>query len=312
MSLGEFELIRRYFTRPPRRADTLLTVGDDCALLVPRADERLAVSTDTLVAGVHFLADTDPRRLGHKCLAVNLSDLAAMGADPAWVTLALTLPRVDEAWLERFAEGFLDLAQRYGVDLIGGDTTHGPLSITVQAMGWVSADKALRRDGARAGDAVYMTGELGLGGLGLRIALGKCAIDAPAAVERLEKPEPRISAGLALGGLASACIDISDGLAADLGHILTASGVGATLDYAALPLPEPVRRHVEETGDWSMPLTAGDDYELCFTLAPEHEAELAARGISCTRIGHIEAERGLRILRDGQRLELGAGGYRHF
>lgn len=310
MSLAEFDLIRRYFTRSPGRKDTLLSVGDDCALLAPRPGSHLAVTTDTLVSGVHFLPDADPRRLGHKCLAVNLSDLAAMGAEPAWVTLALSLPETDEAWLDAFAGGFLELADRYGADLIGGDTTRGPLAITVQAMGWVAAKHALRRDAARVGDAIYMTGELGLAGLGLKIALGDIGQHAPEALDRLEKPEPRIRAGLALAGLAHACIDISDGLAADLDHILTASGVGASLDYTALPLPPAVLQYIDNTGDWQMPLVAGDDYELCFTIAPEREAQLA--DLRCTRIGRIEAQAGLRILHAGACVELAAAGYQHF
>lgn len=318
MALGEFQLIRRFFDRPARRADVALGVGDDCALLRPEAGKTLAVTVDALVEGVHFLVGADPRNLGHKALAVNLSDLAAMGAKPAWVTLALTLPLVDEDWLTEFAEGFWALAQRYGVALVGGDTTRGALSICVQAMGWTDEGLALRRSGARPGDGVYLTGELGLAGLGLDIALGRCALDAPEALSKLERPEPRVRAGHALVGLAHACIDVSDGLCADLGHILAASGgLGATLDYSALPLPAAVRRYVEMGGDPFMPLRAGDDYELCFAVPAEREAELRARmariDCPCARIGRIEKKPGLRLNLDGRVLEwTGEGGYEHF
>lgn len=316
MALGEFELIRRFFIRPPRRCDTELGVGDDCALLRPQPGQQLAVTVDTLVEGVHFLAGTDPEALGHKALAVNLSDLAAMGASPAWVTLALSLPHPEESWLAAFAKGFLGMAERYGVDLVGGDTTRGPLSITVQAMGWVAEGKALRRSGAKAGDRVYVTGELGLGGLGLKILLAQTDIQSPAALVKLHRPEPRIHAGLALTGLVSACIDVSDGLAADLGHILEASGVGARLEWSAMPIPQAVRRYGEATGDWLLPLVAGDDYELCFTVSPEQETELQRRsaqfGCACVRIGSVEARPGLRLDKEGHILDLSTAGYQHF
>lgn len=317
MALGEFELIRSFFSPPSRRPDVVLTVGDDCALLTPASGQLLATTVDTLVEGVHFLSGTDPRRLGHKALAVNLSDLAAMGARPAWVTLALTLPGADEAWLTAFSKGFLELADRHGVELVGGDTTRGPLSITVQAMGFVGRDKAMRRSGAGIGDGIYLTGELGLAGLGLDIALGRTPLRSDAATDKLERPEPRIRAGLVLAGLASACIDVSDGLAADLGHILKASGVGATLDWQALPLPHEVKRHCEDLGDVTFPLRAGDDYELCFTLPEARESDLAALlpefGCACTRIGRIERESGLRMALNGEIRALNAAaGYQHF
>ncbi|MDD5036068.1 MAG: thiamine-phosphate kinase, partial [Methylococcaceae bacterium] len=296
--------------------DVALSVGDDCALLRPEPGKQLAITTDSLVEGVHFLPGCDPVRLGHKVLAVNLSDLAAMGASPAWASLALTLPDSDEAWLNGFSEGFLNLAQRYGVELVGGDTTRGPLSITVQTMGFVAEAEALRRSGARIGDGIYLTGELGLAGLGLAIALGQCGLDDPEAVAKLECPEPRIAAGLALAGLASACIDVSDGLAADLGHILDASAVGASLDWEALPLAASVRRYIAETGDWPLPLHCGDDYELCFTVSPPREDELRRRmaqfGCPCARIGRIEPKAGLRLAKDGQIFELDASGFQHF
>lgn len=317
MPLGEFQLIERYFQGAgPVRSDVALGVGDDCAVLRTGSWTELAVTVDTLVAGVHFLPDVDPASLGHKALAVNLSDLAAMGAEPAWVTLAITLPRADEAWLASFAAGFHGLARQHGVQLVGGDTTRGPLSVTVQAMGYVPQGEALRRAGAQAGDGIYVTGELGSAGLALKALLGDEGPASPSDLERLLRPQPRVKEGLALRGLAHACIDISDGLAADLGHILEQSGVGASIDWEALPLSESVRRYAAQSGDWRLPLCAGDDYELCFTLPAERERELAIRfeDFDCgySRIGRIEAEPGLCMLRDGKRMTMPIAGYQHF
>ncbi len=316
MSIGEFELIQRFFNRPPLRFDIVEGIGDDCALLRPQSGKCLAMTMDTLVEGVHFLRGTNPESLGHKSLAVNLSDLAAMGATPTWVTLALTVPESDENWLAAFANGFRALADYYGVELVGGDTTRGPLSITVQAMGVVDEVGALRRSGARWGDGIYLTGDLGLAGLGLEILLGKTARQSPEALAKLERPHPRVNAGMSLAGFANSCIDVSDGLAADLCHILNASGVGATLDWIALPLPSVVRQHIEADGDAWMPLRAGDDYELCFTVSREREDELPGRmaefGCSCVRIGSIEQQMGLRLKKDGAIYDLAALGYRHF
>jgi len=317
MALGEFELIRRFFTdQAVKHSSTVLGIGDDCALLRVEEGQDLALTADTLVEGVHFLSAVDPESLGHKALAVNLSDLAAMGAKPKWVVLALTLPHGDAAWLQSFAKGFFALAERFGVELIGGDTTRGPLTITVQALGLAPRNRALRRAGASHGDLIYLTGELGAAGLGLKIRQGRTGIEDRAAVLRLERPEPRVGVGIKLRGLASACIDVSDGLAADLGHILEASGVGAALDWDRLPLPDGVRHYVEETGDWRMPLSAGDDYELCFTVPPanrdEIERRLAADGVPFASIGRIEAKTGLRLFKDGQSIELSQDGYRHF
>jgi thiamine-monophosphate kinase len=316
MSVGEFELIRRFFQRPPQRFDVVEGVGDDCALLRPQAGKCLAMTMDSLVEGVHFLAGTNPENLGHKALAVNLSDLAAMGATPAWVTLALTLPDSDENWLAAFVSGFRSLADFYGVELVGGDTTRGPLSITVQAVGFVGEEGALRRSAARCGDGIYLTGNLGLAGLGLDILLGKTSWCAPEAVAKLERPQPRVNAGISLAGFANACIDVSDGLAADLSHILNASGVGATLDWLALPLPAAVRQYIEAEGDEWMPLRAGDDYELCFTVFHDREEELVSRmaefGCSCVRIGRIDPHRGLRLKKGGGIIDMSVLGYQHF
>jgi len=310
MPLSEFSLIRRFFTEQKiSNPSTRLSIGDDCALLsIPEGCE-LAITADTMVENVHFFAGTDPKRLGHKLLAVNLSDLAAMGAKPLSVMLALTLPRVDEAWLSAFADGFLALATRHSVDLIGGDTTSGPLTLTVQAMGLVPKGQALKRSTARPGDLIYVTGNLGDAGLGLKICQGYRCDRPEAALRRFDQPEPRCSEGLALRGIANACIDISDGLAGDLGHILEQSGVGATIDWDALPLSAEVQAYCDATGDWRLPLSAGDDYELCFTVSPEKTSTLP---FDCHKIGVIETAPGLRLYKAGTTHSLKAQGYEHF
>ncbi|MCK9396955.1 MAG: thiamine-phosphate kinase [Methylobacter sp.] len=310
MSVSEFALIQRFFTKQQvTNPATRLGIGDDCALLSIPDGYELAVTTDTMVENVHFFADADPELLGHKLLAVNLSDLASMGAKPVSVTLALTLPKVDENWLTAFAKGFLKLAERYSVDLIGGDTTSGPLTLTVQAMGLVPKGRALLRSSARPGDFIYMTGFLGDAGLGLKIKQGYVCADSEAALTRFNRPDPQIEAGQALIGVANACIDLSDGLAGDLGHILEQSRVGGCLDWDALPLSNAVRSYINDTGDWSMPLTAGDDYELCFTVSPEQAARLA---IAATRIGVIESRLGLRLNKSGHIQPLEVKGFEHF
>ena len=319
--MSEFDLIRTHFAcLGGQRPDVILGVGDDCALLQVPAGQDLAVSIDTLVAGVHFLLDGDPQALGHKSLAVGLSDLAAMGAEPAWATLALTLPpewlhsRPD--WLAGFCAGLDCLAREHGVALVGGDTTSGPLAISIQVHGLVPHGQALRRGGARPGDLVCVSGTLGDAGLALRRVLGALSVT-DALRLRLDRPTPRVSLGLALRGLATAMIDCSDGLAADLGHILIASGVGAELDLARLPLSAEVAEVVGEGGDWSLPLASGDDYELCFTLPSEMRpdlASIAARGgVDLRVIGHITEATGLRCrLPDGTDLALEHTGYDHF
>lgn len=312
--LTEFSLIRRFFTRQEvKNSSTCLGIGDDCALLSIPDGYQLAVTTDTMVENVHFFAGADPEQLGHKLLAVNLSDLAGMGAKPLSVTLALTLPGVDEQWLTAFAKGFLALAQRYSVDLIGGDTTSGPLTLTVQAMGLVPRGKALMRSTAQPGDLVFMTGFLGDAGLGLKIKQGYHCANPDAALTRFNRPDPRIDAGLVLRDIASACIDVSDGLAGDLGHILEQSNVGACLDWEALPLSEAVRTYIQDTGDWLMPLTAGDDYELCFTVSQEKAPVFEAYcEFPCKKIGVIESEPGLRLNKSGNIQALQVKAYEHF
>ena len=316
----EFDLIRRYFTDiTPSRPDVSLGIGDDAALVSVPPGNLLAVSVDTLVSGIHFFPSAAPDSLGHKALAVNLSDLAAMGAEPAWATLALTLPAADEVWLKGFAEGFAALAKHHGVVLIGGDTTSGPLSITVQVQGLVPEGLALQRAGARVGDGIYVTGELGDAALCLSLMQGSA--DPPPGFDdlrrRLERPQPRVEAGLALRGLASSAIDISDGLLADLGHILEASGVGAALELQRLPLSRSFARWLAESGNWKPAVAGGDDYELCFTAAPEREPELqrlaAELGLAITRIGAIEPLPGLRVwLPDGKPWPLEQMGFDHF
>jgi len=320
MICSEFDLIRHFFTgQSVQRADVLLGIGDDAALLLPPVDSLLAMSVDTLIAGVHFPLDTAARAVGHKALAVNLSDLAAMGAEPAWATLALTLPGADSLWLTGFAQGFFDLARAHGVQLAGGDTTRGPLSITVQVTGFVPQGQALVRSGARPGDGVFLTGTVGDAGLGLRLYQQQSGANSDvddattSLIHRLEFPLPRIATGLVLRGHASSAIDVSDGLAADLAHVLTASDVGADIRIDQLPL-SPAYRLLAPEEDWQMAVSAGDDYELCFTLpAGQEVAILAGLDCTCTRIGEISASPGLRW-RDanGKQLILDNIGFDHF
>lgn len=310
MPLSEFSLIQRFFTKQRiTNPSTRLGIGDDCALLSIPESFELAVTTDTMVENVHFFAGADPELLGHKLLAVNLSDLAAMGAKPMSVTLALTLPKVDEPWLTAFAQGFLNLAERHSVDLIGGDTTSGPLTLTVQAMGLVPKGRALMRSAARPGDFIYMTGGLGDAGLGLKIKQGYDCANPEVALTRFNRPEPQVEAGQGLIGIANACIDLSDGLSGDLGHILQQSQVGACLDWETLPLSNIVQAYINDTGDWSMPLTAGDDYELCFTVSPDQVDNLT---IKATKIGIIESKPGLRLNKSGHIQPLEVKGFEHF
>lgn len=319
--MSEFDLIRTYFSDlGAPRADVTLGVGDDCALLSVPPGQRLALSIDTLVSGIHFLPDVDPESLGHKSLAVGLSDLAAMGAEPAWATLALTLPpelaTQGAPWVEAFARGLGQLAAAHGVRLVGGDTTSGPLAVTVQVHGLVPAGLEVRRSGARPGDLVYVSGTLGDAGLALRELLAGRSPEIGLRT-RLERPTPRVALGKALRGAASAMIDVSDGLAADLGHILDASGVAAELELDRLPLSPPVAESVGQGGDWALPLSSGDDYELCFCLPADRFEALAAltgrSGCPVTLIGRTHAGRGLMCRRrDGALIDLPRTGFDHF
>lgn len=310
MPLSEFSLIQRYFTQQKiNNSSTQLSIGDDCALLTIPNGYELAITTDTMVETVHFFANTEAKALGHKLLAVNLSDLASMGAQPLSVTLALTIPQINEQWLADFAEGFLNLAQYYSVDLIGGDTTQGALTLTVQALGLIPHGLALKRSTAKIGDFIYVSGYIGDAGLGLKIYQGYMCSDKESALNRFNKPMPRIETGLALRTIANACIDISDGLASDLGHIIKQSHVGACLYWHELPLSSAVREYINNTGDELMPLIAGDDYELCFTVSPEKAHLVPAY---CFKIGIIEAEAGLRLLKNNTIQPITQTGYEHF
>ncbi|MGE0383881.1 MAG: thiamine-phosphate kinase [Gammaproteobacteria bacterium] len=320
MAPGEFDIIARWFSRGTNRGDVALGVGDDAALLAPRAGMRIAVAVDTLVGGVHFDVATPAAAVGHKCLAVNLSDLAAMGAEPAAALLALTLPAADAHWIEAFAGGLFALADRYSVALIGGDTTRGPLCISVTVLGYVAPGRELRRAGARPGEAIYVTGTPGEAALGLALAQGRIDLSpvlGALAIERLHQPQPRVATGMALRGVASAAIDISDGLCADLGHLLAASGVGAEIDADALPLSPALRAVTPRTRALEFALAGGDDYELLFTAPPEAvdaaKAALDAAGVPITRIGTVRAQPGLVVSgADDSGARLGAGGFRHF
>jgi len=318
--LSEFDLIKKYFTRPTRPGSGVqLGVGDDCALIGPVADQSLAISTDMLVEGRHFLPDEDPASLGHKALAVNLSDLAAMGAKPLGFTLALALPDADEAWLDAFARGLFALADAEQIELIGGDTTRGPLNICITALGTVSPLAALRRDGARAGDDIWVSGNLGDARLGLEILTNNLSLSdelMTIALQRLHQPSPRVALGQALRGIASAAIDVSDGLIGDLGHILQRSSVGATIEAACLPVGAALRSQGEQT-QLEFALTGGDDYELCFCAPPVQKEKVMAAaskaGVTVTRVGKIEATNGLHIVdAAGHKINLRSHPFDHF
>jgi thiamine-monophosphate kinase len=300
MTLGEFDLIERYFTVPARRA--ALGVGDDCALLAPEPGRQLAVSSDMLVEGRHFLPTVKPADLGHKALAVNLSDLAACGAAPLAFSLALALPRADDVFLEGFARGLLDLARAHDCELIGGDTTQGPLNVCITVFGEVPAGSALLRSGARAGDDLYASGTLGDARLALEYLRGNVALCGHTFSQvrlAMERPQPRVALGIALRGLATSAIDVSDGLLGDLGHILRRSGVGAVIQVDAVPRSAALAAQPPDV-QRECTLAGGDDYELLFSAPPRHAAEVQAAaqrcGVAVTCIGQIDAGPGLRLL----------------
>lgn len=318
-ALGEFELISRYFSRPAAHAD--LGVGDDCALLpAPPENEQLAISTDMLIEGRHFLAGADAEALGHKALAVNLSDLAAMGATPLAFTLALALPEADPAWLDPFSRGLYALADRQGIELVGGDTTRGPRTICITVLGTVPRGQALLRSGAREGDDIWISGTVGDARLALGDRMGEWSIDTAAAraaaYSRMDRPEPRVGLAQALRGIAHAAIDVSDGLLADLGHVLERSRVGATVEVDRCPAspalaaqPPDRRRRCQ--------LAGGDDYELLFTASPQRREAVDAAAeqsrLPVTRIGRIEAAPGLRLVdADGRGIDDRYAGFDHF
>jgi thiamine-monophosphate kinase len=320
--MSEFDLIQRYFTRPARTAE--LGVGDDAALIRIPPGMELAVSTDMLVSGTHFFPDADPCLLGHKTLAVNVSDLAAMGAAPRWALLAASLPRADEPWIAAFSRGLFEEAARHGVELIGGDTTHGPLNLCVTIMGVVPQGTALRRDGAKPGDDIWVSGTLGEAATALAHLQGRIALDAAtltACAARLHNPTPRVQLGEALRGLAHSAIDVSDGLLADLGHLLERSCMGAEIVFEDVPVSDTMRILMRTAGNPKVLhhaiLAGGDDYELCFTApaaARDAIAGLAEKlGLPLARIGRILAASGLAVrTRDGTTINLETTGYDHF
>lgn len=322
MACGEFSLIARYFDRVrTARLDVEAGIGDDCALLNVPEKQTLAISTDTLVSGIHFLPDIDPRDLGYKALAVNLSDLAAMGATPAWLTLALTLPEVDEAWLSAFSDSLFEQLSYYEMQLIGGDTTRGPLSMTLGIHGLVPVGRALKRSGARPGDWIYVTGTPGDSAAGLAILQKELHVShaqcADYLVQRHLRPTPRVLQGQALRERASAAIDLSDGLISDLGHILKASDCGARIELNDFPLSESLRSvtTLEQAQRWA--LSGGEDYELCFTVPELNrgalDVALGHLGVPFTCIGQVmPPSEGMQFVRDGEPVNLNWKGYDHF
>lgn len=314
--MPEFDLIRRFFFRPTPGA--VLGIGDDASLVSINNSMDLVVSTDMLASGTHFFSDADPFMLGHKTLAVNLSDMAAMGAQPRWALLALALPQADESWLQKFSDGFFELAQQYEVELVGGDTTCGPLNLCVTIMGEVPRGAALRRDGAQLGDDIWVSGNLGDAALALAHMKGEIKLSAPdfsACAQALHRPQPRVELGLALRGVVHSAIDISDGLVADLGHILECSKVGAEIWFDALPLSAALRAYSSMVQ--RCVLSGGDDYELCFTapVARRAEVENISRclGLPLSHIGTVVAGNDCVVLTtDGSKINVEEPGYDHF
>jgi len=323
-TLGEFELIDRFFARSrvagPLRQDVVLGVGDDAALLRVPADTDLVVSVDTVVSGRHFPPDSPPRSIGHRSLAVNLSDMAAMGATPAWATLALTLPRADAAWLESFADGLIALAEAHDVALVGGDTTAGPLTVSIQIMGLIARGTALRRSGASPGDLLVVTGTLGDAGAGLALVTGGLATAEHAAakelVERFEYATPRVGFGTGARGVASAAMDLSDGLVGDLPKLARASGLAAHVEVARLPISRALRAVVPLAQGREWALAAGDDYELLLAVPPSRFEELsstAARlNLTLTAIGELRPGMGVTWTLDGAPYAAPSNGFDHF
>jgi thiamine-monophosphate kinase len=319
MATSETQIIQRFFRDlGALRADVVLGVGDDAALLTAPAGMQLAMTTDALVEGVHFRGGAPPRSLGHRALAINLSDLAAMGATPAWALLSLNMPQADEAWVGEFANGFGALAREYGVALVGGNLSRGPLSITVQLVGFVPHGTALRRDGGRPGDDIYVSGTLGDAAAALLLERGELSATPPAQEflrRRFEYPQPRVLQGLALRGVARACIDISDGLYADLERVLQASGCGAVLEVESLPLSPALREALGE-GAWRLALAGGEDYELCCCIAPARALKPAGAAVpyleGLTRIGTLRSEPGIELRLANAVTQFSHSGFDHF
>lgn len=318
--MHEFELIKKYFTRNQNRPDVIHGIGDDAAIVKPLEGQELAITTDTMLENIHFFSSCSAYDIGYKALAINLSDLAAVGATPAWITLALSLKEANEQWLQEFCNGLFALAKRYHMQLIGGDLTHGTLAITIQACGFVPPGKAILRSGARVEDLIYVTGTLGDAGLALNHLQKKIIIKESYQdnlLTRLNKPEPRITIGENLRHLAHAAIDISDGFAADLSHILIQSKVGAIIDVDQLPLSMGLLQNVSREKAIELALTAGDDYELCFTIPPDKkknlETILAETSIPFTCVGKVTSKKGLDLRDSNNQPYQGATlGYQHF
>jgi thiamine-monophosphate kinase len=318
--MKEFELIKHFFTKQTvKRKDVELGIGDDCAVLAPTESQNIVVTTDTLVAGVHFPHQTDAKAIGHKAVAVNLSDIAAMGGKPSWLSLAITLPEVNELWIKDFCAGVFELCDFYNVELIGGDTTQGPLSITITAQGITPQDSYLRRSGAKAGDWLYVTGDLGDAALALQHITGKVDIEAQAfdvIRTKLDYPKPRVLAGQMLREYASSAIDLSDGLIADLGHLCQASNVGANLVLDALPLSTIMRDSLLQEDAIKLALSGGDDYELLFTVSEDNkvgmETAMSHAGTPVSCIGQLNASHTISTTLNNKPISINTEGFQHF
>lgn len=318
--MKEFELIKHFFTKQiVKRKDVVFGIGDDCAVLAPIQNQNLVVTTDTLVAGVHFPFDTSPRAIGHKAVAVNLSDIAAMGAKPSWISLAITLPDIDEAWLLEFCEGVFELCEFYNVELIGGDTTQGPLSITITAQGFTPEGSYLSRSGAKSGDWLYVTGDLGDAALALQQITGRVDLE-PQFIDtirrKLDYPRPRVLAGQTIREYASSAIDLSDGLIADLGHICQASNVGANVVLDALPLSTIMCDSLLTDDAIALALSGGDDYELLFTVSEDNkvgmETAMSHAGTAVTCIGQMNASQTITTTLNNKPIPINTAGFEHF
>lgn len=320
LKVNEFNLIKRYFTRSPAQSAVILGVGDDGAIWRPHPERDLTIAADMLVEGRHFFGDADPFDIGFKSMAVNLSDMAAMGAQPVAATLCLALPRADQAWLDSFAQGFWKAADAYGVDLIGGDTTCGPLTIAIQMWGELPKGQRLLRSAALPGDDIWVSGELGSAAIGLQHLLGNITLVGETrrvCLDRLHRPKPRVNLGKRLLQTANAAIDISDGLLSDLGHILTASKVAARLSYTKIPVASGFESHKDDPIIQEAVLSGGDDYELCFTVPKNFRSDIneisRQLGLQLTQIGTIEVGEGVYVEgRNGERLSIGRTGFDHF
>lgn len=318
--MKEFELIKRYFAEQSvKRKDVLLGIGDDCAILAPQEMQNIAITTDTLVAGVHFPKDTTPRAIGHKAVAVNLSDLAAMGAEPNWISLAITLPEINEDWVSEFCAGVFELCEYFNVELIGGDTTQGPLSITITAQGVTPADKHLARSGAKSGDWIYVTGELGDAALALQHIKNEVSVEQSFQAQiqdKLDFPKPRVLAGQLLREYASSAIDISDGLLADLNHICEMSSVGANIVLDDIPLSNAMLNTLSNEKAIELALNGGDDYELLFTVSEDNkvgmETAIANAGTTVTCIGQLNGSDKITTTLNSKPVDIKKSGFEHF